>query len=259
MLKGVDPTKFATDNKVGEQFIGEDAAKANEGIGGTRYSLREKSVEEYARERGYTTEDMRQKSHHAPNSKDGFSASLDKMDEMIHDIYSPEAYRYYGYGTGAYESIRTIQQVRNNPDAKVTIYRAVPKSVKEGSVRNGDWVTLSRDYAKEHGVSNIDGAYRIIEETVPAKYLYTDGNSVNEFGYDDGKEYAYSNTKNNKKLLDEVTYDDNVRLFFALSVFADCEFEGIHIVSLENICKTFCVYNGRKSDVCRQMRILGTI
>jgi 2-polyprenyl-3-methyl-5-hydroxy-6-metoxy-1,4-benzoquinol methylase len=127
---------------------------------------------------------------------------------MFPDIYSTEAYRYYGNGTGAYESIRVIQNARNNPNAMVKIYRAVPKSVKESHVRNGDWVTLSRDYAKDHGMSNINGGYRIIEEEVPARYLYTDGNSVNEFGYDDGRAYAYSNTKNNKKLLDEVTYDD---------------------------------------------------
>ena len=194
-------------NSVSAANVGRNSETARE-EGNENAERERQSVAEYAKTRGYTTDEWRKNSHHAPNSKDGFSSSLDNISKMFPDIYSTEAYRYYGNGTGAYESIRVIQNARNNPNAMVKIYRAVPKSVKESHVRNGDWVTLSRDYAKDHGMSNINGGYRIIEEEVPARYLYTDGNSVNEFGYDDGRAYAYSNTKNNKKLLDEVTYDD---------------------------------------------------
>ncbi len=40
-------------------------------------------------------------------------------------------------------------------------------------------------------------------------YLWWNGDDIAEWGYDDGKGYAYSNTKNNRKLLDPITYDDN--------------------------------------------------
>lgn len=70
--------------------------------------------------------------------------------------------------------------------------------------RNGDWVTPSRRYAE----TDADGG-RVIVNSVPLEDLYWDGNSIAELGYDDGKEYAYRDTRNNRKLLDPVTYDDN--------------------------------------------------
>lgn len=93
-------------------------------------------------------------------------------------------------------------------DVKVKVYRAVPTSVKEGKLRNGDWVTPSKKYAEMHGDNRLDGKYRIIEDEVPANQLWWDGNDVNEFGFDDGKEYRYKNAKNNRKLNDLITYDN---------------------------------------------------
>lgn len=97
-------------------------------------------------------------------------------------------------------------------DVKVKVYRAVPTSVKEGKLRNGDWVTPSKKYAEMHGDNRLEGKYRIIEDEVPANQLWWDGNDANEFGFDDGKEYRYKNAKNNRKLNDLITYDnkDNV-------------------------------------------------
>ena len=93
-------------------------------------------------------------------------------------------------------------------DVKVKVYRAVPTSVKEGKLRNGDWVTPSKKYAEMHGDNRLDGKYRIIEDEVPANQLWWDGNDTNEFGFDDGKEYRYKNAKNNRKLNDLITYDN---------------------------------------------------
>ena len=108
------------------------------------------------------------------------------------------------------KSIQTaIDDIRNGKkDVKVKVYRAVPTSVKEGKLRNGDWVTPSKKYAELHGDNRLEGKYRIIEDEVPATQLWWDGNDVNEFGFDDGKEYKYKNAKNNRKLNDLVTYDD---------------------------------------------------
>lgn len=51
-------------------------------------------------------------------------------------------------------------------------------------INAGDWVTTVRSYAIEHGRSSLLGSYKILTKTVPAKHLFTDGNSVYEFGYD---------------------------------------------------------------------------
>lgn len=102
-----------------------------------------------------------------------------------------------------------IDDIRNGKkDVKIKVYRAVPASLKEGKLRNGDWVSPSKKYAEMHGNSRLEGKYRIIEDEVPAGDLWWDSNDVNEWGYDNGKGYKYKNTKNNRKLNDLVTHDD---------------------------------------------------
>lgn len=102
-----------------------------------------------------------------------------------------------------------IDDIRNGKkDVKIKVYRAVPTTVKEGKLRNGDWVTPSKRYAELHGDNRLEGKYRIIEDEVPAGDLWWDSNDVNEWGYDNGKSYRYKNVKNNRKLNDLVTRDD---------------------------------------------------
>lgn len=50
-------------------------------------------------------------------------------------------------------------------------------------INPGDWVSISRDYAVLHGRSSLRGNYRILSKTVRAKDLYTEGNSIHEWGY----------------------------------------------------------------------------
>ena len=129
------------------------------------------------------------------------------------DYFShPERYsQNTPHGLESVKAINTaIDAIKNGEkDVKVKVYRAVPTSVKEGKLRNGDWVTPSKKYAEMHGTNRLDGKYRIIEDEVPATQLWWDGNDANEFGFDDGKEYKYKNAKNNRKLNDLVTYDDD--------------------------------------------------
>ena len=58
------------------------------------------------------------------------------------------------------------------------------KKQKTIGINSGDWVTLNRNYAIEHGKSSLRGKYKIVSKSVAAKTLYTDANSVHEFGYD---------------------------------------------------------------------------
>ena len=103
-----------------------------------------------------------------------------------------------------------IDDIRNGKkEVKIKVYRAVPTSVKESKLRNGDWVTPSKEYAEMHGNNRLEGKYRIIEDEVPAGELWWDGNDVNEWGFDDGKGYKYKNVENSRKLNDLVTRDDN--------------------------------------------------
>jgi hypothetical protein len=52
------------------------------------------------------------------------------------------------------------------------------------AINRGDWVTPNRQYAKEHGESALNGEYEIISKKVRAKDIYTNGDSIHEFGYD---------------------------------------------------------------------------
>lgn len=129
------------------------------------------------------------------------------------DDYFSHPERYSQNTPHGLESVKAINEaikaIKNGEkEVKVKVYRAVPTSVKESKLRNGDWVTPSKKYAEMHGTNRLEGKYRIIEDEVPANQLWWDGNDANEFGFDDGKEYKYKNAKNNRKLNDLVTYDD---------------------------------------------------
>lgn len=162
------------------------------------------------------------------------------------DIYTlplMTAAQYYGHGDPRNDQgvMSIVQQVHNKPNAKVKIYRAVPrvKSIEEqiaeledqkrvilrrgklpkgvvtglgpsayyekisakiddlkaglgkeaskepeiNKINPGDWVTIWRPYAVEHGESSLRGEYKILTMTVPASTLYTDGNSIYEWGW----------------------------------------------------------------------------
>ena len=171
-------------------------------------------VNEAARRKGYQSTDEFRMSHRAPsydedgtdkslidvaNNKDNIRDSLEEQFRMNHDRNREESVA----------AIRqALQEIEQGKNPTVTIYRAVPKSLKEGSVRNGDWVTLSEAYAKQHGRHALNGDYRIMKENVPAANLYWDGNDINEWGYDDKRDYKYKDTRNNRKLNDLIVRDD---------------------------------------------------
>lgn len=121
-------------------------------------------------------------SHRAPDGTNG-EGSLDAMDRTYpDDIYGPKGAQYYGARRADDVKIhKLIQSVRGKPDAMVTVYRAVPKGVAT-EITPGNWVTPSRDYAAEHGERFKDG-FDIIERQVRAGDLFTEGNSLQEFGW----------------------------------------------------------------------------
>lgn len=52
------------------------------------------------------------------------------------------------------------------------------------TINVGDWVTIDRKYAREHGEGVLNGKYRIVSKTVRARDIFTNGDSIFEFGYD---------------------------------------------------------------------------
>ena len=171
-------------------------------------------VNEAARRKGYQSTDEFRMSHRAPSydeegtdknlievahNKDNIRDSLEEQFRMNRDRNREESVAAIS---------QAIQEIEQGKNPTVTIYRAVPKSLKEGSVRNGDWVTLSEAYAKQHGRHALNGDYRIMKENVPAANLYWDGNDINEWGYDDKRDYKYKDTRNNRKLNDLIVRDN---------------------------------------------------
>ena len=112
------------------------------------------------------------------------------------DFYGPAGPRIYAprrrfdddeYGIANEQSYDVITSVRGNPDAEVTIYRAVPNQDSISSINDGDFVTLSPKYAELHAASGYgargDDAGKVLSEKVKVKDIYFAGDDVNEFGY----------------------------------------------------------------------------
>jgi hypothetical protein len=105
------------------------------------------------------------------------------------DVYGPNAVQYYGTGFPKLdkEVFDLAKRVKGNPDAEVTVYRAVPNNENITDINKGDWVTLSKDYAKNHGESVLHNDYKILSKKAKAKDLYTNADSIHEFGYQPGE------------------------------------------------------------------------
>lgn len=124
--------------------------------------------------------------HRAPRRDSG--APMDNLKDVYpDDVYGPNAARYYGHESGSQTdkaAVRIIQATKGKPDALVKVFRAIPKSIQLNEINPGDWITTIKSYAVQHGEGPLGGDYKILEKTVPAGDLYTDGNSIFEFGYD---------------------------------------------------------------------------
>lgn len=171
-------------------------------------------VNEASRRNGYVSTDEFRMSHRAPSyDEEGIDKSMvdvaankDQIRESLNEQLRMNRDKYKNESASAINT--ALSSIDKGEKPMVTIYRAVPKSLKEGKVRNGDWVSLSESYVKIHGEHALNGDYKIMKEEVPAENLYWDGNDINEWGYDDRRNYRYRNIKNNRKLNDLITRDD---------------------------------------------------
>ena len=124
-------------------------------------------------------------SHTAPHKSED-NAPGHELDKVFpDDIYGPNAHKYYGHGDTKMDkdTMSIMQSLKGKPEKELKIYRAVPIEHAGEDIYPGDWVTPNLDYAEKHG-NRFDNGYQILEKTVPAKHIYTDANSIHEFGYD---------------------------------------------------------------------------
>jgi len=104
------------------------------------------------------------------------------------DIYSDKALQYYKTGdANDTEAINIINSMKGNPDMDVTIYRAVPNESNITDINNGDWVTTVKSYADDHAATGYGNRGnepgKVLSKTVKAKDIFTNGDSIMEWGY----------------------------------------------------------------------------
>jgi len=114
------------------------------------------------------------------------------------DFYDHTGFRYYADQGRPDDrlSYDKIKSCKDQPNKLITIFRAIPKNVYKDImkmkdinyldhlIRNGDWVTGSKQYAKDHGEAEFGrNNYKLVFNRVPAKYIFTNGDSIHEWGY----------------------------------------------------------------------------
>lgn len=181
----------------------------------------QKMVMEAAEKAGYINDESWRMNHRAPRKDEENTNPFNTEKIVPEDFWEhPEWYTnirnssetresYYAMkpAIDKYKRLMAEGKTEEAEDVTITMYRGVDKTAnkREASFRNGDWITPSRSYAL---LSAPYGKARVISQEVKLKDIWWDGNSINEWGYDDGANYGYRDTKNNRKLLDPVTYDD---------------------------------------------------
>lgn len=129
---------------------------------------------------------------HRPRPDGPRANDLLETDLAPRDIYEhPEWYTGNPGSRAARESALALRRMRGKPDADVTIYRASPTA----ELNPGDWVTLSKTYAAQHGMADDPGAdVPVHAHKVKASDLRWAGDALEEFGYfpetDPGSRYS---------------------------------------------------------------------
>lgn len=115
--------------------------------------------------------------HRAPGD-DGYSHPITEARQAFGPdiLEAPDL-----YGSSDEQTMTQLRAALEGADT-VRIYRAVPQGVT--AINDGDWVTLSREYAHDHGW-NEDPAQvmPVVAADVPVTSVYTDGNDPSEWGY----------------------------------------------------------------------------
>lgn len=108
-------------------------------------------------------------------------------DNLINqDVKTPMPDNYYEilnnqakYDIDIKETMDQLNKIKNNPDAEITIYRATTGN----SINDGDWITLSKNYANKHNEHSLGNKGNVVEMKVKAKDIQFAGDDIKEWGY----------------------------------------------------------------------------
>ena len=134
--------------------------------------------------------------HGAPDPDTGSPLhDVTKNKTYPKDFYGHDGFRQYS-DQGEHmdrEAHNTVTRFKDRPNDKLWIHRAIPKSLHKEAmktdaplrhmIRKGDWVSIHKGYAKEHGEAHLKNDYHIASMRVPASHVYTNGDSIHEWGY----------------------------------------------------------------------------
>lgn len=124
--------------------------------------------------------------HHRPNAKVKIYRAVplvESTDDKISKIVKAKAqFLKTGKVPSEYKGIRSnyYDSLCEDLDKLKLMPAETPVKPK---INQGDWVTLVKSYAVEHGRSNLNNEFQVLTKTVLASQLFTDGNSINEWGY----------------------------------------------------------------------------
>jgi hypothetical protein len=121
-------------------------------------------------------------SYRMQHQPDPTGSQMHEAENAFPDVHEHPEY-YHSEPELESRSISVIRRTKGDPEARVSVYRAVPKGVTR--INHGDWVTPSKPYAQRHGIHPYDPKQDmpVIHKLVKAKDLRTEGNSVSEWGY----------------------------------------------------------------------------
>lgn len=94
-------------------------------------------------------------------------AAYMKRGTLPKDSFTDNGSKWYDW---AYEERNKLRDLPDEPMATL-------------GINPGDWITLTKEYAKDHGESALKGQYKIISKKVKAKDIWTNADSIHEFGY----------------------------------------------------------------------------
>src|SRR5262245_60593239 len=112
-------------------------------------------------------------------------ARIHNMENIFpEDVYTHP--HYYGadprYTPGFHEAVHQLRKARGNPEAQIRVWRAVPREAPD-VINEGDWVTTASEYARHHGMSNLQPGFKVLRITAPAEHVVTGQNDIMEWGY----------------------------------------------------------------------------
>lgn len=121
--------------------------------------------------------------HRAPMRDDEEHTTVALADIGNRTVFSADVLQHPDwYDAEHAETIRQIRAAAGHPDARVTVYRAVPAGV--GQINRGDWVALSHEYAQRHSY-DLEGPG--VDGTVIASEVFSEG-YLEEWGFDGDSE-----------------------------------------------------------------------